>query len=213
MGKPYEVPEGLTILKALEYVGYRLVRGVGCRAGFCGACATVWRFEGDYRLYSGLACQTTVQDGMYLVILPFTPPKKPRYQIEELRPDLSSILPYFPEIMRCVGCNSCTRVCPQELQVMDAIQAILRNDLKTAAELIFDCIGCGLCSMRCPAEITHMHLFQLIRRLYGKYLMKPSKEAQQRLQEVLNGTFDAEIERLKKAGLEELKELYSKRGK
>ncbi|MGQ9667488.1 MAG: 2Fe-2S iron-sulfur cluster binding domain-containing protein, partial [Anaerolineae bacterium] len=43
MGKQYNVPPGLTIMKAMEYAGYRLVRGVGCRAGFCGACATVYR--------------------------------------------------------------------------------------------------------------------------------------------------------------------------
>ena len=40
MGRHYQVPEGLTILTALEYCGYRMIRGCGCRAGFCGACAT-----------------------------------------------------------------------------------------------------------------------------------------------------------------------------
>ena len=37
MGKRYEVPESLTIMKAMEYAGYRLIRGCGCRSGFCGA--------------------------------------------------------------------------------------------------------------------------------------------------------------------------------
>jgi len=40
LGKRYQVPEGLTIMKALEYAGYQLIRSVGCRGGFCGACAT-----------------------------------------------------------------------------------------------------------------------------------------------------------------------------
>ena len=31
MGKRYEVPDSLTIQKALEYAGYMLVRGCGCR--------------------------------------------------------------------------------------------------------------------------------------------------------------------------------------
>ena len=35
MGKKYEVPASLTIMKALEYAGYKLVRGCGCRNG-CG---------------------------------------------------------------------------------------------------------------------------------------------------------------------------------
>ena len=36
MGKHYRVPADLTIMTALEYCGYRLVRGCGCRAAFCG---------------------------------------------------------------------------------------------------------------------------------------------------------------------------------
>lgn len=61
MGKTYEVPQGLTIMKALEYSGYRLTRGCGCRGGVCGACATIYRKKGDYRLQVGLACQTVVE--------------------------------------------------------------------------------------------------------------------------------------------------------
>ena len=30
-GKRYQVPESLTIMKAMEYAGYQLVRGCGCR--------------------------------------------------------------------------------------------------------------------------------------------------------------------------------------
>ena len=73
MGKKYMVPAGLTIMKALEYSGYRYVRGCGCRGGFCGACGTVYRFRGDYKLLSGLACQTEVKDDMYMVHIPFFP--------------------------------------------------------------------------------------------------------------------------------------------
>ena len=36
-GKKYEVPSNLTIMKAMEYAGYQLIRGCGCRNGFCGA--------------------------------------------------------------------------------------------------------------------------------------------------------------------------------
>ena len=48
MGKKYEVPASLTIMKALEYAGYKLVRGCGCRNGFCGACATIYRQRTPY---------------------------------------------------------------------------------------------------------------------------------------------------------------------
>ena len=37
-GKKYSVPHSLTIMKAMEYAGYQLIRGCGCRNGFCGAC-------------------------------------------------------------------------------------------------------------------------------------------------------------------------------
>ena len=41
-GKQYQVPKALTIMRAMEYAGYQLVRGCGCRNGFCGACATLY---------------------------------------------------------------------------------------------------------------------------------------------------------------------------
>ena len=50
MGKSYKVPAGLTIMKALEYAGYRFIRSCGCRAGFCGACSTVYRIEDEQKL-------------------------------------------------------------------------------------------------------------------------------------------------------------------
>ena len=49
-GKKYEVPSSLTIMNAMEYAGYQLVRGVGCRCGFCGACATIYRIKGQQEL-------------------------------------------------------------------------------------------------------------------------------------------------------------------
>ena len=81
MGKRYEVPPSLTIMKAMEYAGYVLVRGVGCRGGFCGACATVYRVKGDERLKFGLACQTVVQPDMYLGQIPFFPAQHSTYDL------------------------------------------------------------------------------------------------------------------------------------
>ena len=73
MGKRYEVPETLTIMKAMEFAGFKFLRGCGCRGGICGACPTVYRKEGDYKLYFGLACQTVVEPNMYLAQIPFYP--------------------------------------------------------------------------------------------------------------------------------------------
>ena len=37
-GKKVDVPEGITVVKAMWYAGIDVVRGVGCLGGFCGAC-------------------------------------------------------------------------------------------------------------------------------------------------------------------------------
>ena len=86
MGKQYEVPASLTIMGAIEYAGYQLIRGCGCRNGFCGACATVYRIKGDRELKACLACQTQVQDNMYIAMLPFFPIVKEVYDIEKVKP-------------------------------------------------------------------------------------------------------------------------------
>ena len=65
-GKKYSVPAELTIMTAMEYAGYTLKRGCGCRHGFCGACATIYRIKGQNELKTCLACQTQVQEGMYV---------------------------------------------------------------------------------------------------------------------------------------------------
>ena len=85
-GKKYSVPADLTIMTAMEYAGYTLKRGCGCRHGFCGACATIYRIKGQNELKTCLACQTQVQEGMYVASIPFFPTDKRTYDIEEIRP-------------------------------------------------------------------------------------------------------------------------------
>lgn len=208
MGKECQVPAGLTIMKAMEYAGYRFTRGCGCRGGFCGACSTLYRVKGDYKLHAALACQTTVEDGMYLAQLPFVPANKAEYRIGELSPDASTLLAYYPETARCVSCNACTKACPQEIQVMDAVQAALRGDLEAVSDVTFDCIKCGLCVVRCPAEIPQYHMFQLARRLYGKYLQKPAEHVKRRVREIDEGRFDEEIGELTRLDKEQLVRRY-----
>ena len=211
MGREYKVPTGLTIMEGMEYAGYRFIRGCGCRGGFCGACATVYRMKGDYKLRMDLACQKVVEDGMYLVQLPFTPAEKSLYDIKELSPSANVLLEYYPEIAKCVSCNTCTKACPQDLEVMDFVQAAIRGDIEQVAKLSFDCILCGLCAMRCPAEIVPYNMALLARRLYGKYTMPKAKHVEERIKEVDEGKFDGEIDRFVKMSLEELKEEYRKR--
>ena len=155
-GKKYSVPGDLTIMTAMEYAGYQLKRGCGCRHGFCGACATIYRIKGKNELKTCLACQTQVEDGMYIASLPFYPIDKRTYDIEEISAEQRVMMDLYPEIYSCVGCNACTKGCPQSLNVMQYIAYAQRGDFKKCAEESFDCIGCGICASRCPAGISEV---------------------------------------------------------
>lgn len=86
-GKKYSVPAELTIMTAMEYAGYTLKRGCGCRHGFCGACATIYRIRGENELKTCLACQTQVQEGMYVASIPFFPTDKRLPALPASEPD------------------------------------------------------------------------------------------------------------------------------
>ena len=211
MGKSYKVPPGLTIMKALEFAGYRYIRGCGCRAGFCGACSTIYRLKDEQKLGFDLACQKVVEDKMYLVQLPFVPAAKAEYDIEKIKPKESTILELYPEIARCVSCNTCTKSCPQDIEVMKYIQMAIRGDIEKCAEISFDCIQCGLCAMRCPADIKHYHVSQLARRLRGKYIDPRSENLAKRIKEIENKKYDTEIKKLMEMDKKTITNLYSER--
>jgi Fe-S oxidoreductase len=211
MGKKHTVPADLTIMKAMEYAGHQFKRGAGCRGGFCGACATIYRKKGSYKLLGALACQKMVEDGMYIAQIPFSPAEKKSYNIDDLKPEASTFLEQYPEIARCLACNTCTKACPQDLQVMDIVQAALRGDITTSAKLSFDCLSCGLCAVRCPAEIVPYNIGQLARRMYSKYIVGPTEHVEQRVKEVKEGKFDEELDKLKALDKPTLKKLYDTR--
>jgi len=208
MGKAYQVPADATIMGAIEYAGYQIKRGAGCREGFCGACATVYRMPGDYKIYTGMACMTLVQDGMWLSQLPAIPAQRPVYDLDELKANVQTFQKLYPEIFRCVACNTCTKACPQDLEVMDYIQAAKRGDIEKVMDLSFDCLSCGLCAIRCPAEIVHYNVGILGRRLYGKYLIKKSEHLEKRIKEVKAKKYDSEYKEMMKMKKDELKKKY-----
>ena len=210
-GKKYEVPSDLTIMEALEYAGYKLVRGCGCRNGFCGACATISRIKGERELKVALACQTTVQENMYVATLPFFPLEKQVYDINEIKADAQVMMQLYPEIYSCIGCNACTNSCSQGLDVMQYIAAAQRGDFATCAELSFDCVMCGICSSRCPAGISHPQVGVLARRLNGKYIAPEAKHLTERVKEIQDGLCTEAIEAIMAKPIAELKELYNTR--
>ena len=184
MGKKYSVPSNLTIMGAMEYAGYQLVRGCGCRNGFCGACATIYRIKGNNELKACLACQTKVEDNMYVATLPFFPLVKQVYDIENIKPTEQVMMQLYPEIYSCLGCNACTKACTQELNVMQYIAY---------------------------AQRSHPQVALLARRLTGKYLAAESTHLTERVQEIENGTFTELMEALMQKPLDEMRELYNNR--
>ena len=210
-GKKYQVPGNLTIMSAMEYAGYQLVRGCGCRNGFCGACATIYRIKGQQELKACLACQTKVEEGMYIATLPFFPLVKQVYDIETVKTTEQVMMQLYPEIYACIGCNACTKACTQGLNVMQYIAYAQRGEYETCAEESFDSVMCGVCSSRCPAGITHPQVGLLARRLTGKYLAPETQHLLERVAEIESGDCEAALQDIMKKTAEELKEMYNNR--
>jgi succinate dehydrogenase/fumarate reductase-like Fe-S protein len=210
-GKKYQVPADITLMTALEYAGYTLVRGVGCRHGFCGACTTIYRIKGKNELHTCLACQTQVQEGMYIARIPYFPTDKRTYDIEDLKANQEVMMSLYPEIYACIGCNACTKACTQSLKVMQYIAYAQRGDFKACAEESFDCVSCGCCSVRCPAGISHPMVGMLARRLNGKYLTPEAEHLNNRVAEINDGKFDEAMKDMMTKPIDEIKELYNTR--
>ena len=210
-GKKYSVPAELTIMTAMEYAGYTLKRGCGCRHGFCGACATIYRIKGDNELKTCLACQTQVQEGMYVASIPFFPTDKRTYDIEEIKPNAQIMMELYPEIYSCIGCNACTKACTQDLNVMQYIAYAQRGEYEKCAEEAFDCVMFGCCSSRCPAGISHPQVGILACRLTGKYIAPEAKHLTKRVAEIEEGAFEEQMKELLAKPLDEVKNLYNTR--
>ncbi|MCP4634792.1 MAG: 4Fe-4S dicluster domain-containing protein [candidate division Zixibacteria bacterium] len=211
MGKKYDVPNTLTIMKAMEYAGYQYIRGCGCRGGVCGACSTVYRKPGDYKIYSGLACQTVVEPEMYLTQLPFYPANRAVYDFGVMEGTPEEVFALYPELFRCVACNACTKVCPMDVEVMDYIAAMKRGDIKAAAEISFDCIQCGLCASRCMGELPQYHIGQLARRINGAYLTPRSEHLKTMVGNIEAGRYTEGLNEMKAMDEETLKKTYTAR--
>jgi ferredoxin len=211
MGKRYDVPSTLTIMKAMEHAGYQYIRGCGCRGGICGACATVYRRAGDYKIYTGLACQTVVEPEMYLTQIPFYPANRAAYDYEAVEATPETVYKLYPELFRCVACNSCTKVCPMDVEVLDYVSALKRGDLAAATEISFDCIQCGLCASRCMGEMAQYHMAQLARRLYGGKLAPKAEHLQAMVEAIDNGAFSDPLAKVMVMDKEALKTVYTER--
>ncbi|MEG0832191.1 MAG: 4Fe-4S dicluster domain-containing protein, partial [Acidaminococcaceae bacterium] len=184
LGKKYTVPDDLTIMDAMEYAGYKLVRGCGCRSGFCGACAVVYRIKGSQEIKVCLSCQTKVEANMCVGQIQAYPINKKTFDLEKIKPTDNLMGQLYPEIYSCIGCNACTKGCPQGLNVMQYIAYAQRGDFAKCAHESFDCVGCNICASRCPAGISQAAVGLLARRLTGKYITPASPHLEKRVAEI-----------------------------
>jgi len=51
---------------------------------------------------------------------------------------------------KCRNCLECVRACPNNLPIMDAVQAAAQGDFEPLAALYPLCVGCGRCESACP---------------------------------------------------------------
>jgi len=107
-----------------------------------------------------------------------------------------------------MGCNTCTRSCPMDLEVMNYVSATIRGDFEAVVELSIECVQCGLCAARCPGEIAPFNIALLIRRLYGKHILAPSPQLAKRLEEIDSGMYREQIDALRKMDQKEIEEIY-----
>lgn len=204
MGKPYRVPEGISVVQAYWYTGHEITRGIGCLGGVCGACSTVYRTKSDYELKTGLGCQLLVEEGMSFSLVPNYPVHKAAYNLEDIRDPKQELFKYFPESSMCRNCNACTEACPQGINVREGLWKTVFGDFQGAADEFMSCVMCGLCVPVCIADIASNQVGLYARRTYGVFFADRPEGLKERIQEIESGKFDPEWKKILGMGEKEL---------
>ncbi len=208
MGNAYTVPVGFTIMTCMEYAGFQLTRGCGCRGAVCGACAVVYRVGTESRWHVGLACQTLTQDHMTFLFLPYHQGQQSIYQAHKSPCTLAFIENLYPQLSQCINCNTCTKSCPMNLKVLGFIHALRQGNFKKVRELSMECILCGMCATRCPREISPFTVALTVRRLYTIHTLKHSNSFIHGLQQAQQSHWHTKIADLKNMHKQELMAQY-----
>jgi len=206
-GKKHEVPEGITMIRALWYTGQEVYRGIGCLGGYCGACATYYRTKDDPKVKTCLACSMAVEDGMSFSMASPFPARKAIYNIAELKDPKQDLFNLYPETPLCRNCNACSEACPQGIDVRDGVWRAVFGDFKAVSEMFMDCVMCGLCVPVCIADIAPNLVALYASRAQGAhYTEKPSK-LQARIDEIEQGRYQAEWDKTLNMDEQQLKAL------
>ncbi len=207
LGNAYTVPAGFTIMTCMEYAGFTLTRGCGCRGGTCGACAVVYRV-GNEAWQAGLACQTLTQDHMVFMFLPYLQGQEGLYDANTTPCTLEAIEAVFPALARCSHCNTCSKSCPLGLNVLAYVHALCKGNFEKVRTLSFECIQCGMCAVRCPQGLTPFAMALMVRRLLSKGQYRPTVDFLESLTKAQNKHWQAEIEAYKALSHDELIKVY-----
>ena len=208
LNKWHAVPREATIMQAIEYAGHQFIRGCGCRGGVCGACSVVYRMPDSFEIKTGLACQTKVMENMQLMQLPYFPVNKATYELDELVASGDQVMALYPEISNCMGCNTCTKSCPMEINVMGAMSEILKGNIEEVSRMTIGCTMCGLCAGRCPVGLTPFLYSLLCRRLDGRHIKVPFIDVGARVEQIERGDFNEEMDKLVALEMKELEGIY-----
>jgi ferredoxin len=203
-GKTYEVPAGITVIKALWYAGQEVIRGIGCLGGFCGACATYYRTKDDPKVKTCLACQTAVEDGMSFTMAPPFPARKATYQLAALKDPKQDLFDLYPEAPLCRNCNACTEACPQGINVREGVWRAVFGDFKAVSDLFMNCVMCGLCAPVCIADIAPNYVALYASRVQGAYFTERPTQLERRIKEIAQGKYQEEWDRLLTLSADEL---------
>jgi succinate dehydrogenase/fumarate reductase-like Fe-S protein len=206
MGRPYSVPEGLTMLRAMWYTGHEIVRGAGCLGGFCGACAALYRTKDDVKFKSCLACQTLVEDGMsFSLNFAYYPSRKVPYDLEKIEDPKQGLFQYYPEASLCRNCNACTEACPQGIDVRDGVWKAVFGDFARVSEMFMDCVMCGHCIPVCIADIAPNYVALYASRVQGARLSQSPGNLSKRVNEIQTGKYATEWKEILSMNEEALK--------
>ena len=203
-GKPFQVPAGITLMKAIWYAGRDVVRGAGCLGGFCGACATYYRTKDDPKVKTCLACAKAVEDGMSFSFMPAFPARKAIYNLQELKDPKQDLFEIYPEAPLCRNCNACTEACPQKIDVREGVWKAVFGDFKAVSDMFMDCVMCGMCTPVCIADIAPNLVALYASRAQGVHFTEKPEGLAKRIQAIEEGKYQQEWDRILQCSDEEL---------
>jgi len=203
-GKPFQVPAGVTLIKAMWYAGKEVLRGAGCLGGFCGACATYYRTKDDPKVKTGLACSMAVEDGMSFSFMPAFPARKAIYNLPELKDPKQDLFELYPEAPLCRNCNACTEACPQKIDVREGVWKAVFGDFKAVSDMFMDCVMCGMCAPVCIADIAPNLVAVYASRAQGVHFTEKPEGLSTRIKKISDGQYQEEWDRILQLSDEEL---------